>query len=164
MSYTAKQLAKSYPGQSQEALVEMLLIDKVLALKSFRQIVFNPRLNVTQKKAIVTEIFAKNLSQNSINFLMFLLEENSLKDFDKILSEFKKILKNNHIALSGTVTTPKPISQDEKEKLEYDLGQKIGTPIVLEIVVNPILIGGVVLKVEDQTFDNSFRYKLSKLK
>ena len=164
MSYTAKQLAQNYPDQSPQALSEMILVDKVLALKNFRQIIFNPELSIEEKRNIITEIFAQNLNQNSINFLVFFLEENSLKEYDKILSEFKKILKNNHIALSGTVTASQPITQSEKEALEHDLKQKIGTPVILETLVQPNLLGGIILEVEGQTYDNSFRHKLSKLK
>ena len=164
MSYAVKQLAQSYPDRSTKALSEMILIGKVLALESFRQIIFNPKLSIDEKKNIITEIFAKNLSQNSINFLLFLLEENSLKEYEKILSEFKKILKNNRIAVSGTVTSADTIDTNEKEKLEHDLTQKIGTPVVLETIIKPNLIGGVILEVEGQTYDNSFQYKLSKLR
>lgn len=164
MSYTEKQLAQSYPDRSSKALSEMILISKVLALENFRQIIFNPKLSINEKQNIMTEIFAKDLSQNSINFLVFLLEENSLKEYDRILSEFKKILKNNHIAISGTVTSAEPLSSDEKRILEDDLSRKIGTPVVLETVVKPNLLGGVILEVESQTYDNSFQYKLSKLK
>ena len=164
MSYATKQLAQSYPDRSPKALSEMILIGKVLALESFRQIIFNPKLTTTEKKNIITEIFAQNLSQNSINFLVFLLEENSLKEYDKILSEFKKILKNDHIAISGTITSATNVDPNEKEKLEHDLSQKIGMPVVLETVVKSSLIGGVILEVEGQTFDNSFQYKLSRLR
>lgn len=164
MSYAVKQLAQSYPDRSPKALSEMILVDKVLALEGFRQIIFNPKLSFTEKQNIITEIFAQNLSQNSINFLVFLLEENGLNDFDKILSEFKKILKNNRIAISGTVTSAQAIDPGEKEKLEHDLTQKIGTPVVLETVVRPTLLGGIILEVEGQTYDNSFQYKLSKLR
>ena len=80
------------------------------------------------------------------------------------MSEFKKILKNNRIAVSGTVTSADTIDTNEKEKLEHDLTQKIGTPVVLETIIKPNLIGGVILEVEGQTYDNSFQYKLSKLR
>jgi len=164
MSYSAKQLALSYPDRSQEALVEMILLNKVISLKNFSKIIFNPELTVQEKRDIIATVFATNFSPNLINFLSFLLEENSLKDFNKILSEFKKILKNNRIAISGTVAAAQAINADEKEKLEQDLTTKIGMPVILETVVKPTLLGGVILEVEGQTYDNSFQYKLSKLK
>lgn len=164
MSYAVKQLAQSYPDRSPKALNEMILIGKVLALKSFCQIIFNPKLSIDEKRNIITEVFTKNLSQNSIKFLVFLLEENGLNDFDKILSEFKKILKNNRIAISGTITSAEPIDPNEKKSLENDLSQKLGTPVVLETVVKPTLLGGIILEIEGQTYNNSFQYKLSKLK
>jgi len=164
MSYAPKQLAQSYPDQSVLALREMILLGKVLSLESFRQIIFNPKLLPKEKQGIIAQIFTTNFGSNLINFLLFLLEENSLKDFDQILSEFKKILKNKNIALSGTVTVAQAMAETEKTKLEQDLTQQIGTPVVLEEIVKPALLGGAIVEVDGKTYNNSYQYKLSKLK
>lgn len=164
MSYTPKQLAKSYSDKTPAALSEMILFDKILALKSFHQIIFNPKLNLDEKRGILTGILSGNFSENFISFGAFLLAQDCLKDFPQIFSEFKKILKNEHVALSGAVTSAKMISDDEKQKLEQDLTEKIGTPIILESIIKPELLGGVIINVDGKTYDNSFQTKLNRLK
>lgn len=169
MSYTPKQFAQSFSDKSPDSLREMILLEKVLALKSFRQIIFNPKLNLDEKRGILTGILSGNFNQKLIDFSVFLLAENSLKDFSKIFFEFKKILANppaggNRIALSGTVTSAKKISEDEKRKIEQDLTQKLGLPIILEVILQPDLLGGVIINVDGKTYDNSFQTKLNRLK
>lgn len=171
MSYNTKQLALAYPERSKEGLVELMLLDKALALKSAGKIFNNPKLTLERKKAIVKEIFSKDLpageagfSKNSINFINFLLEENCLKDFSKILSEYKKILRTEKIALSGNISSASPISPEEIVQAEKDLEAKMSVPVVLESKTNPELLGGIILEVDGLVYNNSYRYKLNKLK
>lgn len=140
------------------------MLDKVFALKSFKKVMFNPKLSASRKQEIVKDVLAENFSKNTIKFINFLLEENSLKLFTKILNEFKKILRDEKIALSGIITSAEVLSDEEIRKTESDLEIKMSVPVVLEAKVTPELLGGVILEVDGQVFNNSYRYKLNKLK
>lgn len=164
MSYTPKQLAVSIPDKSKEGLIELMTMEKVFTLKSFKKVMFNPKLSVERKQEIVNDILANNFSKNTIKFINFLLEENTLQIFDKILSEFKKILRVKKIALSGTITSAESLSSEEIKKAEADLEVRMSVPVVLESKISPELLGGVILEIDGLSYDNSFQRKLSMLK
>ncbi|AKM82281.1 TPA: ATP synthase F1 subunit delta [Candidatus Berkelbacteria bacterium] len=163
MSYTPKQLADSYTEKSKDGLIELMMLEKVFALNSFKKMMFNPKLSIDKKKTIVNELFSENFNKNTLNFLIFLTEENGLKNFSKIVNEFKKILRDEKTALSGLVTSSSALSNEEIENLENDLEIKMSVPVVLESRVSPELLGGVIVEIDGLSYDNSFQSKLKKL-
>ena len=139
------------------------MLEKVFALNSFKKMMFNPKLSIDKKKTIVNELFSENFNKNTLNFLIFLTEENGLKNFSKIVNEFKKILRDEKTALSGLVTSSSALSNEEIENLENDLEIKMSVPVVLESRVSPELLGGVIVEIDGLSYDNSFQSKLKKL-
>lgn len=164
MSYSSKQLALSIPERSKEVLRALILTEKVLLNKKFKKLMLNPNLGIDEKNIILNDIFVKYLDKKTINYLQFLLGYNGLLNFTNILSDYKDILQNQKIALSGTITTAKEITDAEILTAEKNLEENFKMPVVLDVKLNPRLIGGTILKIGSYTYNNSYENKLNKLR
>ncbi|MBM2820297.1 MAG: synthase subcomplex delta subunit [Candidatus Berkelbacteria bacterium] len=160
MAYTSKQLAVAYPDRSQESLAELVKINTALSA-GLQKLLLDPRKSLDEKIAQVNEILPK-LSKNSQNFLRFLISEKLIRNFDKILFEYKNILAD--FVTSGEIITATPISDDELQSIKEKINHKVGKQVLLTTKVNPHIIGGAILKVGDQTVDHSFARRLRTLR
>ncbi len=64
---------------------------------------------------------------------------------------------------SAEVTSALPLSSEEQKKVKNDLAGKIGDSTNISFLVNPAILGGIVLRVGDQVVDGSVAGQLSNL-
>jgi F-type H+-transporting ATPase subunit delta len=61
------------------------------------------------------------------------------------------------------VTSAYEVSEADEQKLAIALKQRLQREINLSSVVDPTLLGGIIIRAEDTVIDNSVRGKLQKL-
>ena len=56
------------------------------------------------------------------------------------------------------------LSEDQKTRLAAGLQQSVGSPVEIQVVIDPSILGGIVAKVGDTVIDGSVRRRLDQLK
>jgi F-type H+-transporting ATPase subunit delta len=69
---------------------------------------------------------------------------------------------NHQKSLEVRITSAYELSGDESESLISALSSKLGRDIDLEVSVDEKLIGGAIIKMEDNVVDDSIKGKLEK--
>lgn len=85
---------------------------------------------------------------------------------------FSQIKAGKVVALEGMqvegdtveVTSALPLLEDEQKTIKKDLGSKIGKDISVKFTVNPDILGGMIIKVDDKVYDHSVSGQLAELK
>lgn len=62
------------------------------------------------------------------------------------------------------VTSALPLLEEEKNTIKKDLGGKISKDITVKFTVNPDILGGMIIKVDDKVYDHSVSGQLAELK
>lgn len=62
------------------------------------------------------------------------------------------------------MTTAQPIDQKLLKRAEKILETELGTPVELTGRVNPHIIGGMILRIDDKQYDDSLATRLKKMK
>jgi F-type H+-transporting ATPase subunit delta len=62
------------------------------------------------------------------------------------------------------VVTAIPLDSDYQLKLAQRITDIVGKPVILKMLVDPSIIGGIVIRVGDKLIDGSLRTKLAALK
>lgn len=62
------------------------------------------------------------------------------------------------------ITTARELSDSEYQKVASDLSSKFGRQVFVEKVVDPEIIGGMIVQYDDNIIDGSVRRQLSKYK
>jgi len=129
--------------------------------EDFRGFILSPLIKRVQKKKTLTSILSKmKLSENFIGFFKIVAEHSKLFLLEKIYSEFKKLLDVADDVTEVTVTTTEPIEKSFEKKIVDSLCKKLNKKVRLNKLINPELIGGIIIKIDSIMIDNSVKTKL----
>lgn len=150
--------------QLEEVRKDMLLVKQVCDSNSdFVTLLQSPVVKTDKKIAIFNGVFGKNISKTTTAFLNLLAakrRENYLSGIASSFDEQYKLYKN-----ITTVKVSSAVALDAKLKKDIlDLVKKNATgEIELIEKVDPSLIGGFVLTINDKQVDQSVKRKLNDL-
>jgi F-type H+-transporting ATPase subunit b len=91
-----------------------------------------------------------------------------------IINEFFSGIKDGRISLlegktmnggaSAEVTSAVPLSSEEKEIVKQDILSKIGAEVTVTFRVDPAILGGLIVRIEDKVLDGSIAGQLESLR
>ncbi|MDD5190917.1 MAG: F0F1 ATP synthase subunit delta [Dehalococcoidales bacterium] len=84
-----------------------------------------------------------------------------------IADEYQRLV-DNYRGIEGAetaeVVTAIPLDNEYQLKLAQRITEMVGKPVILKLVVDPAIIGGLIIKVGDKLIDGSIRNKLASLR
>ena len=98
-----------------------------------------------------------------LNLVYILVERNKFSLIDTILYCFEKGLDEAKNILRVEVVSAVEVDEDLKENLKNKLENRLKKSIVLDYSINPEIIAGMILKIQDKTIDGSMARKLESL-
>lgn len=141
-----------------------LINDTLESSKDLRLFLKSPLVNKDQKKAALIEIFDKKVQQLTIQLLNILTEKSRESLLDMILKHFVDYYNDHHGIVKIDITSAFELDNDQINNLTKQLEIKTGKRIELNKQINPELIGGMMVRIDDTVIDGSVKHKLSQLK
>ncbi len=130
----------------------------------FRDLLESPILNVRAKQKILTNLFKGKLEDLSFRFLMLLTEKKRESFLPSACRVFHDLYKKEKDIMAAMVTTAGTLQVATAKHIKETLEDFFKSHIELITEVNPDLIGGFILRVEDQQLDASVALQLKKIK
>ncbi|KAF6211885.1 hypothetical protein GE061_012402 [Apolygus lucorum] len=130
-----------------------------------REFMADPVIKRDVKADAVRSVATKlNLSVPSTNLLALLAENGRLSKLDGVAAAFSTIMAGHRGDLRCEVTTAKALDEATKTQLQTTLKAfaKKGENIILELKVDPSIIGGMVVSIGDKYVDMSVSSKVKK--
>lgn len=124
----------------------------------------NPIIEANQKHKIFESIFNGTLHETTYQFLEVLLKKRREPALDTICDEFFKLYNAAHNIRSVIIATANPLSQPLRDKILALLTEQTHATIELQEIVDPYLIGGFIIKMDDYFLDSSIHTKINKLR
>ena len=144
---------------------EIDVISEVLAKNpDFSKLMNHPKIEKTEKCAVMENIL-KGRAQNEITgFFEIIIKKDRYKDLPAILDYFLKKVKEYKNIGTAFVTTPAPLSDEQKKSIENRLLETTKYEH-MEIIYNEdaSLIGGMIIRIGDRVVDSSIKTKLYEL-
>ena len=140
-----------------------LVFNTLNASKEFRLILKSPVVKPGDKKNVLTKIFEKKISGDTLSFINFVLEKNREDLLFDIFKEFITLVNKRNGVVKATIFSATELDVNTKEKIGSKFGAKLNKKISADYKVNPDLIGGVLVKIEDTVYDSSVRHQLALL-
>nr|AQS29751.1 hypothetical protein [uncultured bacterium] len=98
------------------------------------------------------------------SFVMILAENNSLSKAEQIIDEFEKYWLQKEKIIKVKLTTARILNTTELKNVVKLLKKQLGQEIIVESNVEENLIGGTVIKFNDNLIDGSLKTQLLNLK
>ena len=152
-------------GKVQEYLQDLREIcDLIDNNKDFYEVVKHPQISTKQKKKTFINIFKNNIDEELLSFLLILIEKNRILFLREKLNEMEKIDLERKNIYKGIVKTIEPLSRNQYNELLSKLEKKYNKKIILEQVIDPSILGGIYVRVNNEVMDGTVKLRLEQIK
>jgi F-type H+-transporting ATPase subunit delta len=117
-----------------------------------------------RRAATIKQVFAGRADDLLVDFLQVLNEHDRLDLVRAVAAVYKNLRDERAHRRRVHVTTAVPLADDQRDKLLATLRQNMQLDPVLELRVDPDLLGGMTVQVGDYLLDASLRARLDTIK
>jgi F-type H+-transporting ATPase subunit delta len=128
-----------------------------------RELLRNPQLDQRVKASALEELLGGE-EQLVRNFLLLLAEKGRAGEIDEIAREFERLVAEGEGILEVEVTTAVPLGDAEAREVIEQIEKASGRSVEATRLVDPDLIGGIVLQAGSLRLDASVRGRLNRLR
>jgi F-type H+-transporting ATPase subunit delta len=148
----------------EEVYADMILINTTYSTSpDFAVAMKSPIIRPDRKIKIFSEIFKNNIHEISLTYLNIIFKKGRELYIHDIVYHFIKLYKVHHHIKEVIIITPSALDIKLKERLIAQLSNQLNCTIELIEKLDPTLIGGMVIKVDDQLIDTSISGQIKKL-
>ena len=153
-------------GSLDAICADLELINTTLKSSKELKAVFKSPVIPSHKKAVITtQIFNGKVNQLTENFLQLLVQHNREGYVQDVIAAFVKQYNESKGISEVTVTTASELDAANEQKIISFIKEKSGYPNVkINKKTDADIIGGFIVDFGGKLYDNSVRYKLSKIK
>lgn len=139
-----------------DGVAQLFALDNGLA-----QAISNPLYNASDREKVLQEVVKRlSLSRVMSSFLLVLFAKRRIGFLDKINEFYQKLADDLKGVARASMISAMDLSSDTVEKVRSSLSALTGKEVVLDLSVDPGLIGGVITKIEDLVLDGSIKTQL----
>ncbi|MFZ5947076.1 MAG: ATP synthase F1 subunit delta [Stygiobacter sp.] len=141
-----------------------LVFNSLNQSKEIKAVLKSPVIKTDLKKNLLKEIFSNKISKEVQSFIDFVIQKNREDILIDIFKEFLVLCDKKDGILRANVKTAVEIDESLKNKIKEKLETKTKQRVFANYSIDPKLIGGFIVEVEDQVFDASIKHKLKLLR
>ena len=165
ISTSAKTYADSLiqADNNYETILKDLELVNTVESKDFTNTMNNPIIQDEIKFEIIDEIFKNRISKTTINFLKVLISKKRFHELNEIIQAYiDKVDEINEIKRIKVISAI-DLNEDQKSRIVEKLQNKLQKKVIANWVTNEDIIGGLIIKIDDNVIDSSLKNKLDKL-
>lgn len=166
-------VAKRYARALFEVAKERGLIDQIeTELKDIvavvnqnqelQKILSHKQIAQEEKKQLLSDLFKAHVAEETFNLLAVLIENGRESDLAGIADAYVALANEARGIADAIVTTAKPLNEEEQARLASQFGKVLNKTLRIQTVVDPTILGGVVVRIGDRLYDGSMKRKLEK--
>ena len=138
------------------------ILNAISENREFQQILSHPQNSVEKKKEIVNALLGNDVTIQTKNFINLLISRKREGILSDIVDGFVKLANELRGYADAFFTTAKPLSEDELNKLAAQFGEIVKKSLRVQSIVDPTILGGVIVRIGDRLYDGSVVGKLQR--
>ena len=125
-------------------------------------LISNPLINNLKKSVILEKICVKLKTEKTfLGFILTLTKHSKVILINKVFSKFNQLIDQRNGLTEVYVTTSSKLDSDNEKEIKKVISEKINLKIKLKKIVDPDIIGGIIIRINSLMIDNSIKTKLS---
>ncbi len=141
-----------------------LVLSAIHSSSDLRRLLGDPIIRFEKKQSVLEEIFKKKVSEESVNFMKFIVDKHREEFLGSIIEKFLELRDEQLGIINVDVKTAFEFSDDQKVKLKDKLEKIFDKKARLNFSIDKEIIGGFVAKVNDTIYNASTKHQLERLK
>lgn len=130
----------------------------------FIGLLHSPVVKTKKKSELINRIFKGQVNDLTLSFLMLITENKREAEIPGICRNFLELTRKDQNIKTATLITATEINSETTEKIRKIIEKETGAGIELSTRINPELIGGMILRVDDKQYDASVATQLKKIR
>lgn len=132
-------------------------VDFILLLES-------PIVKTSKKTELLTSLFKGKVDELTLKFLLLVTANKREVYIPGICRNFLNLIKEDQNIKTARLTTASEVDAEALQRIKTILGKELNATIDLSTTINPEIVGGLVLRVDDKQYDASIATRLKKIK
>jgi F-type H+-transporting ATPase subunit delta len=129
---------------------------------SFGAFLASPYFDEETKKDLLRKVLANHVQRLTLNFLQVMIDHGRGALLPLIVNRFTQLYRRYQGYETVEVTVAKALDGPQREKLQRDLAEALKMKVDLEVHVDPAILGGVIIRYNENMLDNSIRGRLAR--
>jgi F-type H+-transporting ATPase subunit delta len=152
-------------GTLEETKKDIALVYKTcIEFPSFNQYLLSPITKVSEKKQLAVNVFGSFVGKETLAFIDLMIKNRRESYITDSARNFLQLYKKHSGIKSVELITAQAISEEFKASIIAKVQSSMNSKIELTEKIDKSILGGFILRVEDQQYDASVSNKLKQLK
>jgi F-type H+-transporting ATPase subunit delta len=158
--------AAAQRGQAADVLEELqALVGEVFRREPALELFLSsPAVGRDRKAAVLRQTFEGRTSDLLLDFLYVLNSHDRLEILRGVAGLYRDLYDRGENRMQVLVRSAVPLADDQRERLTGELRAAFGKEPIVHSSVEPDLLGGLVVQVDDWVYDSSVRTRLDNLR
>jgi F-type H+-transporting ATPase subunit delta len=152
-------------GQLEECKADMALIASTIEEnREFSILLNSPIINTEKKLAIINEIFVGKIGEITFAFLRIITSKRREGILAAIASSFLSLYNKQKNIFVASIVSATALDEGTRKELVTKIEEVTGGSVEITEKIDPELIGGFVLNVDNKQFNGSIAYQIGQLR
>jgi len=129
-----------------------------------REALTDPSLPPEQRSKMIVELLGDKSTPHTVNVIAFVVQQGRARELTKIIDSLVQLAAEERKKAVAEVRSAMPLDEGQREKLKDAITRATGKQVELKVLVDPTVIGGLLVRVGDQVFDGTVRRRLEMAK
>ncbi len=130
----------------------------------YGRLLSDPQIPKKERLALIGEAFSPLCHPHLVNFLKMVTERGYARYIPALMREYERLYCEEYGIVTAVVSSAVPLTEEQKRRLTDKVTDITGRMVSLRCEVDPALIGGVRLSVQNTLFEGSVRARLDELR
>ncbi|MFY9587554.1 MAG: ATP synthase F1 subunit delta [Actinomycetota bacterium] len=125
-----------------------------------REALTDPSQEAEHRAKMVQELLGPKASPHTTNIISFVVQQGRARELPKIIDSLVQLAAQERNKAVAEVRSATPLDGDQRQKLVDAIAKATGKNVELKVLVDPSVVGGLLVRVGDQVFDGTVRRRL----
>ena len=132
--------------------------------KDYEAFLQSPNIPLKKRIESIETVFSNLVDENMVSFLQLLCEKNRFNCYSDAVMTYRELYEVATRILRVKVKSSIELTQSQKKRLTEKLETLHKCKVDIEYIIDPALIGGIVVEADDKVTDGSIRHRLQQVK
>ena len=142
----------------------VLIRESIQGASGFRDVFSSPVISPKDKLKMLTNSFSKSVHEISMKFLVLVVEKNRETYILDIARNFESQYRKENNIKQVIVTTQNNLSKALADNLSQIVTNAFDSKVDIKNITNDEMIGGIIIRIENQQLDLSVKTQLQEIK
>jgi F-type H+-transporting ATPase subunit delta len=124
----------------------------------------NPAVPFAARREAVEQLLGSSVSIGARNLALLLAQRGRFAILPEVSAEYDALVRESRGIVAATVTTPTPLSAKELAAVRANVERLAGSQVELTTATDPVLLGGLTVRIGDRLIDDSIQGRLARLR